>query len=430
MELTPEFSRLAKMLIDAEGISQAAAEERLRSLTLEIVVGPGAACVAGQNAVLTAVAAGLRTFVGGVSICFDEDISLATSLPIPAASLGDAAFQLGAKPLKRAATARIAIGVTGKTRSNVRAWWDGWKAGSSASPTDCGDGDNPLAGIVAGAAAVAHGFAIARGVEHPYRSEFDLWPSSSAGPAFSDVFLPQSLWLLGLGNLGQAMVWSLTTLPYAQPEKVLLILQDRDLITPENWGTSILVQPSSYGQYKTAIVEAWARSRGFEARRIDRWLDGAQQRQGDEPAVALCGFDNIDARRAIADCGFEVVIDAGLGRSHSDFDRYRVTVFDRHHDIGSHFAPKAHDPAEPPQDYETLLGLDKCGAAVFAGIAVAAPFVSAIAGAIAVARAVAISSGAPVPRAEVRRLNQPSCKLSLPTTIAARGLLRQRPSLA
>lgn len=42
--MTPELSRIAKMLIDAEGISDVEADARLRAMTLEIVVGDGVHC--------------------------------------------------------------------------------------------------------------------------------------------------------------------------------------------------------------------------------------------------------------------------------------------------------------------------------------------------------------------------------------------------
>jgi hypothetical protein len=40
------------------------------------------------------------------------------------------------------------------------------------------------------------------------------------GPRLREVFLPAGLWLVGLGNLGQAYLWSLTLLPYAHPDEV------------------------------------------------------------------------------------------------------------------------------------------------------------------------------------------------------------------
>ncbi|MGQ0589112.1 MAG: hypothetical protein ACT4N8_06215 [Sphingosinicella sp.] len=425
MALNGEISRLAKLLIDAEGIDQAAAEARLRALTLEIVVGAGVDNVAGHSAILTAVASGVRSFVGGVSVRLAEDAALQSRLPL-GASVQEAITVLGAQQLDHDPSARILIGEVGSGRAgDVHAWWDSWKAGASAAPRVCGDGDNPLAGIVAGAASVARAFAPASKRDYPLNSMFDLWPGSDGPPpAFGSVFLPGALWLLGLGNLGQAILWALAALPYPDPDAVKVVLQDRDQISPENWGTSVLVRSEVYGAYKTSVGEDWAKARGFDARRVDRWLDERQRVQDGDPVLAICGFDSAEARKHLDGCGFDAVIDAGLGRKHSDFDSYRVTIFDPQYSATAHFRDVAPRAEAPPQDYEALLGLDDCGAAEVHGVAVAAPFVSAIAGAVTVARAVAIVSGANVPRNEVRRLWRDEARTAQATRVTGRGILR------
>lgn len=416
------------MLIDAEGITTAEAETRLRAMTLEIVIGPGAHNRAGHNAVLTAVAVGARTFIGGVSITLADDVELLSELPLGAKSLLEAVADLGASEARATPSVRIVIGeLDGGTVAAVHAWWNGWTAGSSAEHRQCGIGDNPLAGIISGAASVAQAFAVLRGVDYPPVLAFDLWPGAAAQdvPSFGEVFFPGALWLLGLGNLGQAAMWSLAALPYPQPSDVNLVLQDRDKVSAENWGTSVLVRSGEYGSYKTAVAEEWARAKGFDVRRVDRWLDEQQHVQDGEPVLAVCGFDNIEARKKIDVCGFEAVIDAGLGRKHTDFDTYRVTIFDRDYTVARHFADTEARQVAAPQDYERLLGLDKCGAAVFEGIAVAVPFVSAIAGAIAVSRAIALCSGVGVPRNEVRRLSRDERRpAGSPITIDMPGLTR------
>ena len=429
MELAPELSRLAKMLIDAEGITGAQAEARLRAMTLEIVVGLGADSSAAQNAILTAIAVGQRTFVGGVRVILAKDAKLISSLPIGAASLREAISMVGATVFEGAPSARIAIGRVGRGMNvGAHAWWADWKAGSSSQPRACGGGENPLAGIVAGASSVGRAFAKICGNEYPPESEFDLWPKVDGRepPAFGSVYFPGALWLLGLGNLGQAIMWSLSALPYQRPSELNLVLQDRDQVTAENWGTSVLVRPGDYGDYKTAAGEQWGKARGFDVRRVDRWLDERQHVQDGDPRMAICGFDNIDARKKIDGCGFDVVIDAGLGRKHSDYDVFKVTIFDRERLISDHFRDAEATELEPPHDYERLLGLDACGAAVFHGIAVAAPFVSAIAGATVVTRAIAISSGAAVPRNQVRRLSWEEPRTAAAIEVSSRSLLRVR----
>jgi hypothetical protein len=427
MALSPELSRLAKMLIDAEGITDDEAEARLRSMTLEIIVGRGAHNQAGHNAILTAVAVGGKSFVGGVGVRLLEDVELISSVPIGTSSLREAIAFLGATELGALPSARIAIGeVDAGIPIDAHAWWDGWKGGSRSQPIGQGGGDNPLAGIVAGAAAVARAFAKLRGVAYPSASEFDLWPlgTTEEPPAFRSVYFPGSLWLLGLGNLGQAVMWSLSALPYRTPGEVKLVLQDADRISAENWGPSVLVRSGQYGEYKTALSEVWGKRKGFDVRRVDRWLDERQRIQDGEPALAVCGFDSIEARKHFDTCGFDVVVDAGLGRTHTDFDVFRVTIFDSNYSAAAHFPNQTVVPAPSPHDYEELLGLDQCGAALFEGIGVAVPFVSSIAAATVVARTIAISSGVPVSRNEKRRLSSDTSRLASRITASARGIIR------
>lgn len=424
--MTPELSRIAKMLIDAEGISDVEAEARLRAMTLEIVVGDGAHCIAGHNAILTAVAVGKKTFVGGVAVRIDEDSPLLSALPVDRSSLREAADRLGASEIPGEASVRVIVGNAVGGPSDIHAWWDGWKGGAASEPRISRNSDNPLVGIVAGAAAVAQAFARLRNSPWPDVSEFDLWPQSAATepPPFATVYLPGALWLLGLGNLGQAFMWSLSALPYPDPRAIKLVLQDADRISAENWGTSVLVQSGEYGAYKTALAEDWAKRKGFNVRRVDRLLDSYQRVQEDEPTMALCGFDSVGARKFIDGCGFEIVIDAGLGRAHTDFDVFRVTVFDSGYSVSAHFPEQVPPSLGAPRDYKQLLGLDGCGAAEFEGIGIAAPFVSSIAAATAVARAIAICSGVAVPRNEKRRLTSDGSKLAAHAAVSGRGIMR------
>ena len=257
MALDRQIARLAKLLVDSEGISFDEAQARLRALTLEVVIGPDAVSPAAHAAVLTAVSVGHRTFVGGVRVSGALDQPLNSALPLAGPTLGEATVQMGASALSSAPSRRIVIGAGGPRDPvwSVEAWWDGWRAGT-AEPGECvcGDSDNPLAGIAAGALAVGMAFQAERDRHSDRRSEINLWPvfaEDEPAPDFSEVFLPGAVWLIGLGNLGQAFLWALTALPYADPPEVSLVLQDRDKVSEENWATSVLVKSETYGMLKT-----------------------------------------------------------------------------------------------------------------------------------------------------------------------------------
>lgn len=434
MKMTPEISRMAKMLIDAEGMTLIEAEARIRDMRLEIVIGDGAHNVAGHTAILTLIAVGRKTFLGGVSIRLPDDVPLVCSLPFEEKTLLKAAKRLGAVESSNNVEndddrIRIVVGEVDHRLNDVTAWWDGWKAGATLGHERIGNSDNPLAGVAAAGAALAQAFSVLRNVPYQNRIEFDLWPQrkDSEPPEFAEVYLPGSLWLLGLGNLGQAFMWSISALPFKDPAELKLMLQDVDCVGPENWGTSILVEQCEYGDYKTVLAETWAKKKGFDVRRVDRFLDSHQRLQEGEPKVALCSFDNIKSRKLLDDVGYDVVIDSGLGRTHRNFDVYRVTVFDASYLASSHFSSAGDPTPTAPQDYQMLAGLDECGAAKFQGISVAAPFVSTVAGAIAVARTIAICSGSYVPRNEKRRLGDIESRYAPPVQIKGRGIIRIKP---
>jgi hypothetical protein len=167
---------------------------------------------------------------------------------------------------------------------SVQAFWNGWTAGIAPGRKSVASGrsDCALAGVGAGALAVGQAFLAEQGDLRAGRTaqSLSLWTPEldekgphESGPCLDQIYLPTRLWLVGLGNLGQAYLWSLTLLPYPQREDVLFFLQDDQHVGKENWGTSVLVQRGRYGILQTRVVEEWATGRGFQIRRIDRRLD-------------------------------------------------------------------------------------------------------------------------------------------------------------
>lgn len=170
----------------------------------------------------------------------------------------------------------------------------------------------------------------------------------------------------------------------------------------QKWGTSILVRRGRYGDLKTRAAEQWATRRKFLVRRIDRRLDAELRRQPTEPVIALAGLDRMPARRLLGHPGFEYVIDAGLGATATDYQRFRINVFDRNHDPAKHFEGVEDRTEEAIREllelpaYKELARTHKtgaCGAATLAEKSVAVPFVSAFVGAVVVTQAIRYVSG-------------------------------------
>ena len=414
MALEREIARLSKILVDSTGISFDDAQARLRALRLEIVIGSDAGSPAAHAAALTAVSTGRRSFLGGVRVTGQISQPVITALPYSGMPLGAACAGLGASSFEGEPTFRIFIGgcEAGNRRPGVTVFWDGWTAGVRSAGewgSAIVDPSNPLAGVAAGALAVGSAFDHARGKRETLPPDIQLWASDQGEPAFADIFLPGALWVVGLGNLGQAFLWSLACLPYRKPGDLLLFIQDFDRVTPENWGTSVLVVEEAYGWLKNKSAEAWLEQRGFGVRRIDRRLLGTEQVGPGEPTLAFSGLDKVAARRDMANVGFEAIVDAGLGRTAANFDKFGVHVFHAGRRIDDHYAGMTDPvavPIPPGSAYSELAAsIGQCGAAEIAGASVAAPHVSAVAGAMAVARAIALVSGCKIPPSEVRRLS-------------------------
>jgi hypothetical protein len=430
MALDYEIARLSKILVDTLGITFEEAQARLRALKLEIVVGSDATSTAAHAAVLTAVSVGRRSFVGGVRVVGAVGQRTNSLVPIPGYTLAEKCEQLGACPFEGAPTCRVGIGAI-RVADEVPTFllcWNGWNAGVRRMTEQAAidDGQNPLTGIAAGALGVGAAFEFARGRTNITPADVDLWGAKPA-PLFEDVFLPNALWLVGLGNLGQAFLWAMAFLPYEDPRKVSLMLQDDDRVTPENWGTSVLVLEETYGMLKGKVAEKWAEKRGFDIRRTDRRLTTLDRRADGEPMLAICGLDRIESRRSLASVGFAAIIDAGLGRTADDFDQFVVRVFDQNRSIDRYFDNQTDAKPIKRQEgaaYERLKEeIGQCGVAGIGSASVAVPYVSAVAAAMAISRAIALASDCPCVPTEVRRISAASTRKRLtPVAFQTRGI--------
>lgn len=213
------------------------------------------------------------------------------------------------------------------------------------------------------------------------------------------LYLPSRLWVVGLGHLGQAYLWALGLLPYADPSALSLVLQDVDVITPSTESTSILTDASLVGRKKTRAMAAWAERRGFTTSIHERLFGADFRRQPDEPTVALCGLDNALGRRALDRVGFDIVVEAGLGRGHRDFTTMRVHTLPGSRAASAIWSESDNHGADDVPEraaYRTMLKegvLDQCGITLLAGKAVGAPFVGAVAASLVVAEVIRLLHG-------------------------------------
>lgn len=404
--------RTAKILLDGGHVDDLdSARSYLDNLVMQVHVGPRIGEeLAAQAALLTAVNAGRRAMLGGVRAVIENDCDPRLSLPWARGhNLTDAIRLFGGEVTDQLDPSYPVLTIGNplprqrlRRQVCVHASWHGWCGGVTDSTNGHFPGDAmPLAGVVAGALGVSEIFQHLLGSDVAGRRAVgvSLWRPDlhwqvpeAAGPALQ--YLPTGLWLLGLGHLGQANVWSLGCLPYRHPEDLDVYLVDFDKIVEANQATGLLTDQADIGLRKTRVVASRVEGLGHRTRLIERRFDQNLIPGQDEPSLALAGFDAHEPRRQLGD-KFRRVVDAGLGAGPTDYLDILI------HTFPSQLTPKEAFPSGIRADrplgavYEAEIsrresagaepGTARCGVVELAGAAAAAAFVGATAASLAVA---------------------------------------------
>jgi len=409
-EVADRLNRTVKIALDTgEATSVEEAERIFAGYRLQIVVGPDTAHnMVLQAALLTAVNCAVRTFMGGV-IVVGAAGPLRVVLP-PYGDLDHAVRALGgrANDVVDSTAPTLVIGDVDDTAMEplaIRATFSGWCGGvvPIASRLRLSEaGTFTPAGVLAGALGVSEIFQRLRGgtpmacrrasgldLRRPERNW--LHGEMEAAPDR----LPGAVWLVGLGNLGQAYLWTLGLLPYGR-DAAELVLQDMDMLAPSNLSTSILTTPGQLGRRKTRAMADWAEARGFKTAIVERTFTNNFRVGMHEPPVALIGVDNALARQLIEEVGFDRVIGAGLGQGPRDYlgiDLHTFPASKPAREVWQEVTPSEADTAQPA--YAALLkqSQDRCGTVRLAGRSISAPFVGAVAAACVIAELVRLTIG-------------------------------------
>ena len=101
-----------------------------------------------------------------------------------------------------------------------------------------------------------------------------IWISSSTEALGIPVkHLPRDLWVLELGHLGNACLWSLATLPYEDPQAVEFALFDFDNVEKDSVETGIIFTMDLLRRFKTRACDIWLDRHGFQTRSVERRFD-------------------------------------------------------------------------------------------------------------------------------------------------------------
>jgi hypothetical protein len=418
IEMGNGLNRSVKLAIDSgEAATFEEASKIFEQYKLRISVGSDIAFSPTlQAALLTAVNTARRCFLGGVEVIGCPDATLL----IPwkqCHRIAEAVENLQGKTV-RATPSDAPLIVIGdaiirdqESEFAIRATFDGWRGG--VIPLNDGRLEERQeftpAGVLAGALSVSEAFQFVRGHNAQAGRRdvgLSLWRPDSEHSWLNDLelgpeleWLPKKLWLIGLGHLGQAYLWTLGLLPYANPSEVSLVLQDYDSLVPANDSTSPLTDETLIGQKKTRAMAAWCEQRGFRTRIQERRFAANFRIDDEEPHVALCGVDNEAARAALEDVGFEQVIEAGLGLGTEEYLAFQMHSFPASRSArlrwGRSSVLSQADSILSRPAYQSLAskGIDQCGLTMLAGRSVGAAFVGAATSALVIAELLRMCAG-------------------------------------
>lgn len=398
-------SRIVKTLTDVEAVqSFSEGEELLRSAVVRVSIDEHeAGTLSGQAALFTAARTCLKCFE---RVYVDGPMNVPLLLPIfgkKQFTLKEGLLQLDCNEVQdeAATTHDVLIGsVTSTSPFAVRCSWDGWIAGVRPAHDDTpnGDSNNPLAGSFSGALAVREIFS--RHVQKQQRagkrvsiiSLWSPWVSTLEIPSTA-LCMPNNLWLVGLGHLGQGIAWNLAMLPLKKDRRI--ILQDNQCVGVENEPTGLMVRELDIGGKKTRSVAQWLERAGWETDIVERRHSGEKSKI-DDPPFLISGLDAASPRKLLAAAGFRYMLDAGVGHGATDFDTIQIhclragtsleglwdsTGSPTRADVNSNSAYQKED---------TRVG--GCGMAEIAGASAAVPFVGAATGALLIAQLIRIAS--------------------------------------
>ncbi|MCK9381788.1 MAG: ThiF family adenylyltransferase [Sulfuritalea sp.] len=403
--------RLAKMALDSGEVTSP--EEALHLFSryrLRLHLGTGwADTLAGQACFLTTLNTAARAFLGGVEVY--GDLSPVLRVPLYEGREAQTIVEELGGILATDVSLSSPTLVLGRwpevqpPEFCVSLEWDAWCASvvpvKDAGTREC-TSDNPLAGVAAAALGVNEAFLHVRGdlADAGHRAiGLSLWSplavedwhaETHRGPAFQ--YLPGSLWLVGLGHLGQAYAWTLGMLPYPVGGRPHMVLQDFDKAAKSNLSTCLLLSATDIGKRKVRLVAKRLEDAGFSIDLVERRFGPGHQVMTNEPVTALFGVDNVAARRDLNSAGFAMVVEAGLGSGYRNFRDIRTHTFPgprRPSEIWT-AADSAQVAVELNDTYKKLAYErdDLCGMTQLASQAVATPFVGALVAALVVAEVV------------------------------------------
>jgi ThiF family len=199
--------------------------------------------------------------------------------------------------------------------------------------------------------------------------------------------MPRSVWVIGLGHLGQAALWTLGLSLDPGTQLPTLKLQDDDRITASSLSTGLLSRMQDVQRLKVDAVADAMQLLGYECERVSSRVQLTSDLD-DAAEVCLVAVDSYGFRRQLDKLRGPRVVEAGIGDGIEGFTKLQLHLLPGSRsaaDIWSGSDPRAtrRVSIEPPA-YQQLLkqSADECGTTQLAGRSIATPFIGAFTGAL------------------------------------------------
>lgn len=397
--MTEHISRISKFFTDRNGEDPAKASARRRNFSVTLKIGRDVVTSRSlQLAALTAAKVASRCFPKAVYVDAPNDVLNSAYLVSPrmfqtvAQALRS---ELGASAFRKVQGGSVLLfGDALHDGDGLRVTFDGWigAAGPLRLLARMQERNHcALAPILAAAFAISEVFSSFANLDMKstkrivalslWRPDLIYTDPSAVGPVVTE--LPTRAWLLGLGHLGNAYLWAFANLGHENTEDLLLYLLDFDTVEKPNLETGILFNKKNLGHLKTRVCSSWLEQLGIKTRLIERHFDHNFRRRDGEPALALSGFDNNEARHYLTGAAFGRVIDSGVGGTANNFDSISVRTWPNSRaaddiwpllsEIEKRLAAEATEKAA--RENSGYRKFDRCGIVSVAGKSVAVPFV-------------------------------------------------------
>lgn len=198
---------------------------------------------------------------------------------------------------------------------------------------------------------------------------------------------PKSAWIIGLGHLGQAALWTMGLTFGNGTSTPVLRLQDYDRVTKSSLSTGLLARASDVGSLKSEVAARDMRQLGYRCEPVPRLLELERPIQSSDE-VCIVAVDSLGFRRQLDKLRGSRIVEAGIGDGVDGFTKSQLHILPGRREAadiwseGDSRASRQTNISAPA--YQKLLHEtgDECGTTQLAGRSIATPFIGAFVGAL------------------------------------------------